>query len=297
MMSRAAWIKVASLTLLLGAVVAAGTSRAQMEAPGQPIVIPGIEIPGWGQVVQVPGRFGVPASAAARIPAVLILHGSGGVDGRGAYYARALQEAGIATLEITMFTHGNRPKGSDANMPHVAAALKWLAEHPVVDGDRLGVMGFSWGGGLSVLISSETVQSRLGRDVPKPAALVSLYPVCTNLARNLANPQRAFYNAQTRMSATPMMIFVGTRDDYEEGARPCDGLLATWPPAAREVTTVRYLEGATHGFDSQTGPKHFDDDPLAHAGKGGMVNVIPDPSTAAEVRQAVTGFFLENLKR
>jgi hypothetical protein len=66
---------------------------------------------------------------------------------------------------------------------------------------------------------------------------------------------------------------------------------------SREVTTVRYLEGATHGFDSQTGPKHFDDDPIAHAENGETVNVIPDASTAAEVRQAVTNFFLQKLKR
>lgn len=39
---------------------------------------------------------------------MLILHGSGGVDGRGAFYAQALQDAGIATLEITIFRPGGR---------------------------------------------------------------------------------------------------------------------------------------------------------------------------------------------
>ncbi len=58
-------------------------------------------------VGEVPARFGGPAGAPPKVPAVLILHGSGGVDGRGAFYAQALQDAGIATLEITMF----RPAG------------------------------------------------------------------------------------------------------------------------------------------------------------------------------------------
>ncbi len=292
----AASITVATTILALVALVASSTSGAQSEAPGEPIVIPGVEIPGWGQVAQVPGRFGLPAKAVAGVPAVLILHGSGGVDGRGAFYARALQEAGIATLEITMFKHGDRPKGSEANMPHMAASLKWLAAQPVVDGSRLGVMGFSWGGGLSLLISSETVQERLGKDVPRPAAIASFYPVCTNLARNLANSQRPLYNVQTRMSATPMMIFVGTRDDYEEGVRPCDALVATWPAAAREATIVRYLEGATHGFDSQIGPMQFYDS-IVRAGQGGMVNIIPNPEIAAEVRRVVVGFFVQTLQR
>ena len=103
---------------------------------------------------------------------MLILHGSGGVDGRGAFYAKALQEAGIATLEITMFPPGGRPRtGTKATMPRAAAALRWLPAQPTVDGQRLGVMGFSWGGSMSVLMSSELVQERLGKDVPKPAAV------------------------------------------------------------------------------------------------------------------------------
>ena len=293
------WNRAASIAAAIAvlALLAADAGGAETEAPGQPVVIPGVEIPGWGQVAQVPGRFGLPAIARDQVPAVLILHGSGGVDGRGAFYAGALQDAGIATLEITMFAHGERPSsGSHANMPHVAAALKWLAAQPVVDGARLGVMGFSWGGGLALLISSETVQERLGKNIPKPVALASFYPVCTNLARNLANPQRPLYNVQARMSATPMTIFVGTRDDYEEGARPCDALIATWPAAARDATAVHYLEGATHGFDSQTGPKRFYD-PLVRAGQGGMVDVTPSAETAAEVRQAVVAFFAEHLRR
>ena len=188
-----------------------------------------------------------------KFPAVLILHGTLGVDGRGAFYAKALNEAGIGTLEITMFPPGNPPRaGFKATMPYAAAALKWLAAQPTVDSQRLGVMGFSWGGVMSVLLSSELVQERLGQDVPKPIAFAPFYPVCSLLAgRILVNPQSAFYNAHMRMSGAPMLIQVGTRDDFEEGPRPCDALVAMWPAAAREHTTVRYVEGATHGFDSQ----------------------------------------------
>ena len=273
-----------------------GQAFAQsFDAPGEPVTIPGAEISGWGQVGEVPARFGRPAGSPPNVPAVLILHGSGGVDGRGAFYAKALQEAGIATLEITMFPPGGRPQeGNQATMPHAAAALKWLATQPNVNGQRLGVMGYSWGGQMSVLMASELVQERLGKDVPKPAAFAPFYPVCNNMLRYLVNPQHPFYNAHTRMSAAPMLIHVGTRDDYEEGGRPCDALVAMWPAAAREHVTVLYVEGATHGFDSQKPGRQFYDE-LARARRGAMVSVIPSPKDAAEARQAVVSFFVKNL--
>ena len=93
--------------------------------------------------------------------------------------------------------------------------------------------------------------------------------------------------------SAPMLIPKGTRDDYEEGERPCDALVAMWPAAAREHTTVRYVEGATHGFDGQK-PMEFKDE--FARGRGGLVSVIPNPEAAAEARKAVVGFFVEHLK-
>lgn len=277
------------------ALVVSSLGAAQTDAPGESVIIPGAEISGWGQVDKVPARFGRPAGSKPKVPAVLILHGSFGVDGRGAFYAKALQEAGIATLEITMFPPGARPRaGIKATMPHAAAALKWLAAQPTVDGQRLGVIGFSWGGLMSVLMSSELVQERLGKDVPKPIAFAPFYPTCSILVRILMNPHSAFYNAHTRMSSAPMLIHVGTRDDFEEGERPCDALVAMWPAAAREHTTVRYVEGATHDFDSQKPGGQFYDK-FAHALRGGMVSLVPSPKDAAEARQAVVSFFVKHL--
>ena len=207
------------------ALVVSSLGAAQTDAPGESVIIPGAEISGWGQVDKVPGRFGLPAGSKPKVPAVLILHAILGVDGRGAFYAKALQEAGIATLEITMFPPGAPPRaGPKATMPYAAAALKWLATQPTVDGQRLGVMGFSWGGYMSVVMSSELVQEQLGKDVPKPVAFAAFYPTCSILVRSLVNRRSAFYNAHKWMSAAPMLIQVGTRDDFEEGERPCDAL-------------------------------------------------------------------------
>jgi dienelactone hydrolase len=91
-----------------------------------------------------------------------------------------------------------------------------------------------------------------------------------------------------------MLIQVGTRDDFEESERPCDALVAMWPAAARERTTVRYFKGATHEFDTQKPGGQFYDK-YARAGRGGMVSVVPSPSDAAKARQAVVSFFVKHL--
>lgn len=273
------------------ALLVSATAAAQSD-----VVIPGMEIPGWGGVKEVRGTFVRPAGAAEKTPAVLILHGSGGVDGRGAYHAKALQEAGIATLEITMFGNRERPRaGHTATMAHAGAALKWLGGRPDIYAERIGVMGMSWGAIMSVFLSSELVQEQLGKEVPKPAAFAPLYPVCGGMGRIVAAPKSPLFGAQTRMSATPMLIQVGTQDDYEVTERSCDAFVATWPQAARERATVRYIEGATHAFDSQGRSLKFHDE-FAYGGRGGMVTVMPHPVHASEARQAIVQFFLTYLK-
>src|SRR5688500_16522618 len=151
----------------LAALAALGLSSlaaGQPDAPGEPVTIAGATFSSWS-VKEVRGRFGRPAGSPAKVPAVLILHGSGGVDGRGAFHATALHESGIATLEITMFATGGRPRaGHGATMPHAVAALGWLAARSDINAERLGVMGFSWGGVMTVLLSSELVQEQLGKD-------------------------------------------------------------------------------------------------------------------------------------
>ena len=68
-----------------------------------------------------------------------------------------------------------------------------------------------------------------------------------------------------------------------------------WPAAAHENTTVRYVEGATHDFDSQKPGGQVYESKFAHALRGGMVSVVPSPKDAAEACQAVVSFFVKYL--
>jgi dienelactone hydrolase len=274
---------------------AVGSTLAQPRAPGDAVTIPGVDLPGLGSVASVNATFGRPSGAKASTAAVLLLHGSGGVDGRGAFHARALQDAGIATLEIDMFPRGGRPReGTRATLPHAAAALRWLASQPGIDPKRIGVMGFSWGGVMTVAMASELVQERLGSDVPVPAAFAAFYPTCTVMLRSISNAQHPLHGWHARMGTKPMLIQVGTRDDYEEGDRPCDPLVAAWPEAARANVSIVYYEGAFHGFDAQEPGSTFHD-PFARGGLGGQVRFYPSARDAAAARDAGVAFFVKHL--
>ena len=287
------------VTLCLGLVLSTQSVNAQVDAPGRPVSIPGIEIPGLGHSGEVRGTFGLPPNAKPKVPAVLILHGSGGVDGRGAFYATALQKAGIATLEITMFLRDVTPReGTRATIPHAAAALRWLATQPEVDTKRIGVMGFSWGGVMSVQMSSELVHEKAGKDLPWPIAFAPIYPTCTLiiLGNNAPNvKEHPLFGYWDRMSPSPMLILVGTRDDFEAGDRPCDPMVASLPKQARDRTIVRYLDGATHGFDEPPRPGRTFYHARGQGGRGGNVRVYPDREVAVTVQRAVVDFFVENL--
>ena len=52
---------------------------------------------------RVIGELRIPKSNRDRLPAVLIVNSSPGFDGRSSFYALALNQAGIATLEVDMF--------------------------------------------------------------------------------------------------------------------------------------------------------------------------------------------------
>ena len=273
---------------------AAALSLSSFAVAQNEVTFPGVEIAGWGKVAEVQAWFGRASGTAAKAPAVLILHGSAGLDERGPFYARTLEKAGIATLQVTMFQRGGRPRTHAESMPYAAAGLKWLAAQSGIDAERLGVMGFSWGGVMTVLMSSEQVQEKLGKDVPRPVAFAPFYPVCTIMVRFLKSTQNPFYDAHTRMSAAPMLIHIGTQDDYELGERPCDPLVAMWPEAARSRTTVRYVAGATHAFDADR-PRQFYE-PGAQAGRGAKIYVTPSPKDAGEARQAIVQFFVSHLK-
>ena len=239
----------------------------------------------------IPATLRRPRQAAGPAAAVVIVHGSAGPDSRGPFYAQALNRAGMATLEIDMWTPRGvkspleRPKSIQSTLPDAFGAFQFLASDPAIDAARIGIMGFSWGGVVSMLTATRPYATpALG--ATKFAAHAPLYPVCW-----LYNQLPGF--EMVDFTGAPIFIQCGELDAYDlpdSGATLGRALAAIAPG----LVTVETYPGATHAFD-RTEPAMTATDPMAHLGKGGEVRFAPNPEVAAQARAATVAFFRRTL--
>jgi len=184
-----------------------------------------------------------------RVPAMVIAHGSGGVGRREADWSQVLSDAGVAALAFDSFTpRGIRETatGQDRlptwnNVVDALAALRFLAAHPRIDPDRIGVMGFSRGGSVALLTTFEPVRAAVVPGATRFAAHVALYPPCN--VRYHAPP----------VTGAPIAFLLAGSDDYTPIGF-CDGYI-DWFRARGADVTVRVYPGANHGFDGPAAPR------------------------------------------
>ncbi|MDB5418014.1 MAG: hypothetical protein JWP50_1433 [Phenylobacterium sp.] len=238
----------------------------------------------------VAGKLNTLQDAAGETAAVVICHGSDGVDGRGEFHAAALNAAGIATLEIDMWAARGTARGAAARprspvetLPDAFAAKAFLAAQPEVDAGRIGIMGFSWGGVVTLLSATAPAQALLA-GAPGFRAHAAMYPVCWAYEQvpglSLAD-----------LTGAPVLIQAGDADTYDD-PDGLDQLLARLPPASRAVIRGVTHPGAGHGFDRDL-PAQTINDPFAHKGQGGPVLMEFHPEAARAARALTVEFFRE----
>lgn len=281
--------RVAVAVLLACTAACASRPPAVAEAPApEPYAYVSFRVAGEGTLT-VAGRLTLPSAAPRPLPAVVLVHGSSGVDSRSIDHAEALQRAGIATLEIDMWSARwpqggplRRPKGVPETLPDVYGALAFLAAHEAIDRARIGVMGFSWGGVVSMLAATKAYTDKLAPMGLRFAAHAPFYPVCWVYNKV---PRYEFRD----LTGAPVLIHAAELDDYD---RPdtCARLVASLAPSDRSAVELRVAAGATHAFDRR-GPDTSVVDPYAHLGKGGEVRLRYDAQEAARARDAVVQFF------
>ena len=240
-------------------------------------------------------KLTLPAAAeGGKVPAVVILHGSAGVDSRGSRYAEALAKAGIASLEIDMWAArstkrgaAGRPKGVPETLPDAYGALKFLATQPEIDTSRVGLMGFSWGGVVTMLSATPAYAEPYAGQGLSFKAHAAFYPVCW-VYNHL--PGYGF----TGLATTGLLLQAGAEDDYDEGPETCTNLVQSLPAPDRAKVDLTIYPGAGHGFD-RMGEPITANDPFSHKGKGGVMHMTYQPQAAEEAQKKLLAFFKAKL--
>jgi len=224
--------------------------------------------------------------------AVLIVHGSGGVDSRGALHTASLNKQGFTTLEVDLWAargwvgmQRGRPASVAETLPDTFAALNYLRHMEGVDRDKIGIVGFSWGGVVSMLTRNEFNQYEYGYGYGF-AANVAFYPVCW------VYNQVPGYELEHLVNR-PLLIQTGEKDDYDLPTS-CDAWRNTLDASAKKNVQVTVYKNAAHGFNTHAAPMEVTD-PFSHLGKGGKVMMKPNVQAREKSDAATAGFFVKHL--
>jgi len=220
-------------------------------------------------------------------PAVVLVHGTAGIDARGTFYREPILNAGIAIFEVDfktgVFTSAlNRPHPEEF-LPLAFAALKELRKLPAIDPARIGIMGFSLGGGITLRTAVESNRELWMGSEKGFVAHAAFYPVCKPFIKRLES-------SHSKLTGAPMIIFYGTEDVYGEGSAVPELKRLLSKKYNFELTTVEYA-GATHGFNLNAPPISYPD-PAAKDGKGYMAW---NPEAANDSLTKVVAFLRANL--
>lgn len=248
-----------------------------------------IAVPENGQGYSVGGVLEIPRAFESEA-LVIIIHGSNGLDSRGQFHKRSLHKAGIATLELDLWASRgwldgsfSRPTTVHETLPDVFAALRYVAQLPQFDAEKIGILGFSWGGAVAMLSREETIVNSIS-PLYQFSAHVAFYPVCWGYS------VIPIYNIATT-TQQPILILTGEYDDYDLPSS-CNDWKQSLSASEQKLVTVKVYKGAFHAFNSFE-KERIVQDPFSHLGKGGSVLMKPQPKARKKSKRDVVRFFKE----
>ena len=104
--------------------------------------------------ITVPGFLSLPEDQAA-CATVIIFHGSDGHKSNHEQIARQLTREGFAALSLTWFGGASaRSHWSELRADDILQSIAFLKQQSSVDANKLGLIGFSRGGGLALIMAS-----------------------------------------------------------------------------------------------------------------------------------------------
>jgi hypothetical protein len=117
------------------------------------------------------GKLLQPQDGGVRRPGVLFVHGWGSSQRRSIGKAKQLLQEGFVCLTFNLRGHARTVEQRDTvtraqNLRDVMAAYDLLAAQPDVDGERIAVVGGSYGGYLATLLTTERTVTALALRAP-----------------------------------------------------------------------------------------------------------------------------------
>jgi len=150
---------------------------------------------GQSKPVTISGTLKMPKEVAGKVPAVIILHGAGGVNEHYFEVANMLNEMRIAAFVIDSFEPRGIQSGVDilkklfhsysTRISDAYAALELLSTHPKIDKRRIAVMGYSHGAKVALFVASEKIRWSFIADDLRFAASIAYYPGCFPQFKNI----------------------------------------------------------------------------------------------------------------
>ncbi len=237
------------------------------------------------------------AAGEGRHPAVVFLHGCGGLlDRSGAVvvresaWAARFNALGVTVLMVDSFTprgHGKTCAAANYDAALVQArpydaygALLYLQQQDFVVADRVGLMGWSAGGGS--LLGTINAGSRARPALPGGdfRAAVAFYP-----ARCSQKSQGARWD-----SPVPLLVLIGEGDVWTP-AQPCSALVLSATTGTQAA--IHLYAGAYHDFDWPGMPVH--PVPAFHTPNGVVPIEGMDPVAREDALQRVPSFLMPYL--
>lgn len=197
-----------------------------------------------GRETIVAGELLLPPGTAAKFPAVILVHGSGGVGPNVEHWADDLNAIGVAAFVLDSFSGRGivSTVADQTQLAHVAMmvdayrALDRLAHHPRIDASRIAIMGFSKGAVPAVYSSSERFSKAYGPKDAQFAAHIGLYTPCY-----------VSYRDEDKTTGKPIRMFHGLADDWVP-AGPCHAYVDKLKKANVDVVMTEF-PGAYHAYD------------------------------------------------
>ncbi len=224
---------------------------------------------------RIPALWLVPASVPA--PMVVLLHGLSSEKERMAgSVGKALLAHGVGSLALDLPLHGERSEPRTAGFGNPLAlagawraavrevhdTIRWLGEQKETDAERLGMIGYSLGGFLTVMTASDAPEIRVvalaaAGDLPDTMPYASM-------VRAVVDPLRAV----RRLAGRPLLLVNGRRDTSTRPAQAERLFEAAsdpktmhwypgghWPPPASIEATAQWMAVQLANIDEATGRK------------------------------------------